>query len=93
MCLASFISLYEKDYKPTENDSQPIELDDQVLNENHVTLINYPKNLTLLNSEKMKVRKVRKVLRLYEPNKSKDPEGYVHHLLMCYFPYRNGINR
>ena len=93
MCLASFISLYEKDYRPSENDSQPIELDDQLLNENHIPLMNsYPRNLTLLNSEKMKGRKVGKVLRFYVPNSSKHPEDYAHHVLMLYFPYRNESN-
>ena len=92
MCLASFMCVYEKSYKPAENDSQPIELDDQVLNENHNILLDYPRNLMLLNSEKMRARKVRKVLRFYEPTKLKDPEGYAHHLLMFYFPYRNESN-
>ena len=89
MCLASFMSLYEKNYKPTENDSQPVVLDDDVMNENHQLMANFPKSLTLLSTEKMKLRKVRKVLRFYEPNNSKDAEGYAHHLLMFYFPYRN----
>ena len=92
MCLAMFLSLYEKDYKLSkeDNDSQPIELDEKSLNVNHsLELSQLPKNITLLSSEKMKLRKVKKVLRFYQPNKLKDPEGYAHHLLMLYLPYRN----
>ena len=48
-----------------------------------------PKKITLLSSEKMKLRRVKKVLRFYQPNKLKNPEGYAHHLLMLYQPYRN----
>ena len=42
-----------------------------------------------MSSEKMKLRRVKKVLRFYQPNKLKDPGGYAHHLLMLYLPYRN----
>ena len=92
MCLAMFLSVYEKDYKLSkeDNDSQPIELDEKSLNVNHsLELSQLPKNITLLSSEKMKLRRVKKVLRFYQPNKLKDPEGYAHHLLMLYLPYRN----
>ena len=92
MCLAMFLSLYEKDYKLSkeDNDSQPIELDEKTLNVNHpLELSGLPKNISLLSTEKMKLRRVKKVLRFYQPNKLKKTEHYAHHLLMLYLPYRN----
>ena len=62
ICFAEFLSNYEKDRKPIENDSQPVELTDEILNENHSTSMQLflPKKIKLHNNEIMKLRKVRK---------------------------------
>ena len=74
ICLAEFLSNYEKDRKPDQNGSQPIELTDEMLNENHSPVISLPKKLKLQNNEIMKLRKVKKVLRFYIPNQTNFPE-------------------
>ncbi|MEO2221042.1 MAG: AAA family ATPase, partial [Nitrosopumilus sp.] len=91
ICLAEFLSNYEKDRKPDENDSQPVELTDEILNENHLTVLSLPKKLKLQNNEIMKLRKVRKVLRFYVPNQTKFPEKFAHHLLVLYKPFRKEV--
>ena len=61
ICFAEFLSNYEKDKKPIENDSQPVELTDEILNDNHSTTQLLPKKIKLINNEIMKLRKVRKI--------------------------------
>ena len=52
ICFAEFLSNYEKDRKPIENDSQPVELTDEILNENHSTSMQLflPKKIKLHNN-------------------------------------------
>ena len=92
ICLAEFLSNYEKDRKPDQNDSQPVELTDEILNDNHPSLSSLPKKLKLRNNETMKLRKVKKVLRFYIPNQTKYPEKYAHHLLILYKPFRKEVH-
>ena len=40
-------------------------------------------------NEKLRCRKVQKVLRYYTPNKHKFPEKYAHHMLMLFYPFRS----
>ena len=80
LCYASFVKNYHLFPKQMENDSQPNELSDEVIEENHsLTNINsYPKNITLSTGEKLRCRKVEFVLRYH-----------AHHLLFMFYPFRN----
>ena len=42
-----------------------------------------------LNNENLKCRKVRDVLRYYQPNPQKNIEQYAHHLLFTFYPFRD----
>ena len=41
------------------------------------------------NNEKLEYRKVRAVLRYYQPNLQKNIEQYVHHLLFIFYSFRD----
>ncbi|XP_066910247.1 uncharacterized protein [Clytia hemisphaerica] len=90
MCYAEFLRFYSIMYvENKENDCQPNELVDDLVESNHPTN-GYPNIVPLLSSrDKLKCRKVPLVLRLHEPNRNKHPEDYAHHLLMLYYPFRN----
>ncbi|XP_066912801.1 uncharacterized protein [Clytia hemisphaerica] len=90
MCYAEFLRFYSIKYVDNkENDCQPNELVDDLVESNHPTN-GYPNIVPLLSSrDKLKCRKVPLVLRLHEPNRNKHPEDYAHHLLMLYYPFRN----
>ena len=78
MCYATFNANYVLDSTKKTiqgNDWQPIVLDETVNESNHDNNETLPKNTPLMNSkEKLKCRKVPKVLRYYTPNKHKYPE-------------------
>lgn len=90
MCYAEFLHFYRVKYvECKENDCQPNELEDELIETNHTNTV-YPKEVPLMSSDtKLKYRKVPLVLRYFEPNKNKNPEDFAHHLLMLYFPFRN----
>ena len=91
MCYATFCANYTLDTRKVEdelNDWQPTVLDDSTNELNHPEQI-LPKSTPLMNSkEKLKCRKVPKVLRYYTPNKNKHPERYAHHMLMMFYPFK-----
>ena len=92
-CFAEFLAHYTLISKPKDDDLadeyQPNILPDEVIEENH-TLCGYPKTIKLINSnEKMRCRKVRRVLRYHVPNKHRFPEKYAHHLLFLFYPFRS----
>ena len=89
-CYAQFLAFYvlESNPKFTEmkNDCQPEILIDDDMNQPCL----YPKCLPLMSSkEKMKCRRIRKVVRYHTPNPVTHAEAYAHHLLMLFFPFRN----
>ena len=92
MCYAKFCANYEVDAKKEnyEGDWQPNILDQSVNETNHDS-IDLPTNIPLMGStkEKLRCRKVQKVLRYYTPNKHKFPEKYAHHMLMLFYPFRS----
>lgn len=91
MCYATFCANYVLDTKKTidNNDWQPVVLDETVNETNHDDL-SFPKSVPLMSSkEKLKCRKVPKVLRYYTPNQHKFPEKYAHHILMLFYPFRS----
>ena len=72
-CFAEFLAYYSLISKPKDNniaeEYQPDILPDELIEENH-GLCGYPKTIKLMNSkEKMRCRKVRRVLRYHVPNK------------------------
>ena len=74
MCYAKFCASYELDIKKNneeESDWQP-----KILNETNHSSTHLPKNVPLMGvtKEKLRCRKVQKVLRYYTPNKHKFPE-------------------
>ena len=92
-CFAEFVSCYTFIYKPKEvdqnEDYQPDALPDSLIEGNH-NCCNYPKIIKLMNSnEKMRCRKVRRVLRYHTPSKHQYPEKYAHHLLLLFYPFRS----
>ena len=83
MCFAEFLAYYSvqsKAKQESRNDSQPVVLDDELM-ESHLEMpIN--KTIPLMSSdEKMQRRKVRAVLRYHVPNANRNVEGCAHHLL------------
>ena len=71
LCFAEFLSLYYVDAKQieiSENDSQPVVLNDELMDSNHEESI-CPKIVSLTSSkEKLKCRKVKAVLRYHQPS-------------------------
>ena len=86
-----FLSLYYVDAKQIEiceNDSQPVVLNDELMDSNHEESI-FPKIVPLMSSEeKLKCRKVKAVLRYHQPSPHKNFEQYAHHLLFAFYPFR-----
>ena len=73
--------------KDLENDCQPVILDDELL-ETHNKYFNYPKEIPLMSSkEKLKCRKVKAVLRYYQPNPNKAFETYAYHFLFSFYHF------
>ena len=89
LCYALFIKRYQLKTKPIENDSQPEDLIDKLIETNHSISSSYPEVLVLSSGEKLHYHKVEMVLRYHVPNKFKDPEGYAHHLLFMFYPFRD----
>ena len=91
-CYAEFLRFYylAPNAKFKENDYQPEELVDELMEEidniDHI----YPKVIPLmLSKEKLKCRKIPFVLQFYVPNEQTQPEEYAHHMLFMYYPFRN----
>ena len=77
---AVFLSFYYVESKINEtsnyNDSQPVVLNDEVVELNHKSFI-YTKSVPLMSlSETLKCRTVRAILRYHEPNPDKYSEKY-----------------
>ena len=75
--------------KYKENDYQPEELDDEIVDDISNSDCLYPKDIKLLSNEKIKCRKTPYVLQYYVPNKETKPEEYAHHMLFMYYPFRD----
>ena len=91
LCFAEFLSLYYVDAKQIEiceNDSQPVVLNDELMDSNHEESI-FPKIVPLMSSkEKLKCRKVKAVLKYHQPSRHKNVEQYAHHLLFAFYAFR-----
>ena len=90
MCFSEFLPLFypkSRTTKDLENDCQLVILDDELL-ETHNKYFNYPKEIPLMSSkEKLKCRKVKAVLRYYQPNPNKAFETYAYHFLFSFYHF------
>ena len=83
-CYAEFLRSYYIVPSANENDWQPMELKDELLEVNSPAT-RYPIVISLMSSkEKIKCRKLLSVLRYFTPNKNRDYESYAHHLLLLF---------
>ena len=90
-CLAEFLANYTltSEKNESQEEYQPNILSDDIIEKNHGQN-GYPKLIRLMNSnEKMRCRKVRRIIRYHVPNKNKLPEKYAHHLLFLFYPFRS----
>ena len=88
-CYALFIKRYQLKTKLIENDSQPEELMDKLVETNHRISNSYSEVLLLSSGERLHYRKVELILRYHVHNKFKDPEGYAHYLLFMFHSFRD----
>ena len=90
-CFAEFSRCYYLPSHPKykENDYQPEELDDEIVEDISNSDYLYPKDIKLLSNEKIKCRKTPYVLQYYVPNKETKPEEYAHHMLFMYYLFRD----
>ena len=89
LCYTLFIKWYQLKTKPIENDSQPEELIDKLVETNHPISNSYSEVLVLSSGEKLHYCKVKLVLPYHGPTKFHDPRGYAHHLLFMFYPFRD----
>ena len=89
LCYAFFIKQYQLKTKSIENDLQPEELVDNLVETNHPISNSYPKVLVPFSDERLHYRKIELVLQYHVPNKFKDPECYAHHFLFMFYPFRD----
>ena len=75
LCFAEFLKLYQLVPKAEENDCQPEELNDEIIENNRSFVGQYPRILTTSSKEKLKCCKVNLVLRYNVPNRYKEPEA------------------
>ena len=84
-----FLGNYTLTNKPDENDCQPEELVEEIIEQNHDSST-YPKTIPLMScSEKLRCRNIPLVLRYHVHNKDRQFEKYAHHLLFMFYPFRN----
>ena len=75
--------------KYKENNYQPEERDDEIVEDISNSDYLCPRNIKLLSNKKIKYRKTPCVLQYYVPNKETKPEKYAHHMLFMYYPFRD----
>ena len=76
----------------SENDYQPQELKEGVVEENHYSQNDSPKIKPMISSkEKLKYRKVPLVLQYHVPSEEIYPEEHAHQMLFMYFPLRDKV--
>ena len=88
-CRISFILLQcTKISKRQKSDSQPIVLDEELIESNHLKC-SYPKVNPLISSkENLKCRNVKAVLKYHQPSPNRDIEEFSHHMLFSFYPFR-----
>ena len=86
LCFVSFAKNYQLLPKQTDIHSQPNELSDEIIEENHSLTNNhsYPKMKRSTTGGKLRCLEVEFVLKYHCPNQHNDPEVYAHHLLFMF---------
>ena len=88
-CFAEFPIFYYVSTTSNENDPQPVELTDDMLEMNHAVPSHHPSVIPLMSSpDKPKCRKVPSILRYFTPNINRSYEVYAHHLLILFYPFQ-----
>ena len=89
-CYAEFLRFYylAPNAKFKENDYQPEELVDELMEDIHNIDHIYPKVIPLSSKEKLKCRKILFVLQFYVPNQQNQPGEYAHHMILMYLERR-----
>ena len=78
-----------KQIKISQSDSQPMILNDELMDSNHEESI-LPKIVPLMSSKKiLKCQKVKAVLIYDQPRPHRNVEQYAHHLLFVFYPFRH----
>ena len=73
-----------------KTDYEPEELQDNLLEKNIFGQLGYSKVLPLKEcKEKLKLRKVPRILQYHVPNKPASPEEYFHRQLFTNYPFRS----
>lgn len=90
LCFAEFLSSSYTILKSDKNsnDSQPIVLDDNIVEENHKNSI-YPTTIPLMSSKEKRIcGRVKNALQYHKLNPNKSPKKLFHHLLITFYPFR-----
>ena len=88
LCYAEFLRYYYISTISNENDWQPVELTDDMLELILTVTSHYPPVISLMPSpDELKCGKVPSVLRYFTPNKNRNYEVYAHHLLILFYPF------
>ena len=90
-CFAEFSRYHYLPSNPKykQNDHQPEELDDEIVEDISNSDYSYSKDIKLISNEKMKCRKTPYVLQYNVPNKETKPEEYAHLMFFNYYPFRD----
>ena len=84
---AEFLRFYYVSIISNENDSQSVELSDDILETNLAVTSHYPLIIPLMSSpDQLKCRKVPSLLRYFTTNKNRNYKVYAHHLLILFYP-------
>ena len=79
LCYAEFLRFYYVSIISNENDSQSVELSDDILEKILAVTSHYPPIIPLMSSpDQLKCRKFPSVLRYFTPNKNRNYEVYAH---------------
>ena len=89
LCYAEFLRYYYVSAISNENDWQPLELTDDMLETNLAVASHYPPVIPLMSSpDKLKYWSVPSVLTYFTPNNNRNHEVYSLHLLILFYPFR-----
>ena len=90
-CYAEFLAYYTLENKPSKTgEYQPDEFDDNLIENNREECSYRPKIKLMISGETMRCRKLWRILRYHVPNKLLSPEKFAHHVMLLFFPFRDG---
>ena len=89
LCYVEFLRYYFVFTISNENDWQPVEHTNDMLETNIAVTGHYPPVFPLMSSpDKLKCQIVSSVLRYFTSDKNKNYNVYAHHLLILFYPFR-----